>query len=284
MKLVLHAPAKINLFLEVKNRRPDGYHNIESIMHTVSLYDRITIETAATLSLVCDRPGLPVDEKNLAMKAAGVLRKRLGIAGGARITLEKRIPMGAGLGGGSSDAATVLKGLLRLWKTDLPEKELVCLAKELGADVPFFLYGGTAVARGIGEKIEMLEKVPPACFVLVNPGFGVATPWVYRNLHFPLTKKQKINRIKRLLQQKKPSELWGSRFFNRLEEVVFPAYPEIRQIKNILSESGCMSLMSGSGSTVFGLTSSKKTGDAIKARLKKYKWGVWVVQSTNPAT
>ena len=274
------APAKINLFLEVKNRRPDGYHNIDSVMQAVSLCDRITIVPDKTdLSLRCSLPELPCDEKNLALKAALRLKKELGVATGARITLEKNIPLGAGLGGGSSDAAAVLKGLLRLWKRSMPEKDLVKLAAGIGADVPFFFKGGAASVKGIGDIVEPLGKVPTAWFILINPGFGVPTPLVYQNLRLPLTKRRKINRIKQLLVQGIPPAAWGRHLFNRLEEEVLPNYPEIRYIKGILEGMNLDCLMSGSGSTVFGLLPSYEKGREIKSKLTQHKWGVWVVKS-----
>lgn len=276
------APAKINLFLEVKNRRPDGYHNLESVMHTVSLYDEITLAPQRSgLTLVCSRKDLPTDERNLAMKAAVALKKKLGVSAGARITLKKRIPLGAGLGGGSSDAAAVLKGLLALWKKELPPRELNSLAASIGADVPFFLTGGTAIARGIGDRITPLRNVQPALFLLIYPGFGVSTPWVYKHLSFPLTRKQKITRMKAQLASGFPPRMWGRHLFNRLEEVVFPQYPGIRHVKDLLHDLGCHSLMSGSGSTIFGLIPSSKEGEGkrIWSKLKKCYKDIWLVES-----
>jgi 4-diphosphocytidyl-2-C-methyl-D-erythritol kinase len=274
------APAKINLYLEVKARRPDGYHDIESVMHTVSLYDELTITPqSAGITLVCSRRDLPTDERNLAMRAAVALRKKLGVTAGAKIVLKKNIPLGAGLGGGSSDAAAVLTGLLALWKKRLPAKELNALAAKLGADVPFFLAGGTALASGIGDRIKSLPGVKPASFLLVYPGFGVPTPWVYRHLSFPLTREQKITKIKAQLASGFPPRTWGQLLFNRLEEVVFPAYPGIRHVKSILHDLGCQSLMSGSGSTVYGLIPSEGEGEKLRSKLKRLYKDVWLVQS-----
>jgi 4-diphosphocytidyl-2-C-methyl-D-erythritol kinase len=276
------APAKLNLFLEIKRRLPDGYHALESVMQTVSLYDEITIvPRAKELTLSCSRPDLPTDEKNLALRAAYILRYRLGIASGAHIALDKRIPLGAGLGGGSSDAAAVLKGLLKVWKKRLPDEELVLLAKGLGADVPFFLKGGAAIATGIGEVLTPVPPVKDAWFVLVYPGFEVSSRWAYQNLHFPLTNKQKITKMRQLLETGARPEAWGPQLFNRLEQAVLPKYPKIQYIKDILAKLGCRSLMSGSGSTVFGLVSSRDEGERIQTKLRKYKWGVWVVETVS---
>jgi 4-diphosphocytidyl-2-C-methyl-D-erythritol kinase len=283
MKLTLQAPAKINLFLEVKDRRPDGYHTIESVMHTVSLYDEIILESRpAGITLSCSRPDLPVDERNLAFRAAAALQRELGASTGVHITLTKNIPLGAGLGGGSSDAAAVLTGLLALWDRQLPAGRLNRIAARLGADVPFFLSGGTAVARGIGEKLAPLAGITPARFILVYPGFGVSTPWVYQHLRLPLTRKQKITKIKAQLAHGCPPQEWGQYLYNRLEEVVFPAYPEIAHVKDELQQLGCFGLMSGSGSTVFGMLSSSENGEGehIRSILEKKYRNVWLVAST----
>ena len=274
------APAKINLFLEVTGRRPDGYHNIVSLIRAVTLYDRIVIKPKRRgIALKCSLRNLPVDKTNLAMKAAILLKNELKIDKGADIYLEKNIPVGAGLGGGSSDAAAVLKGLLKLWKKELPEKKLLDISKKLGADVPFFIRGGAAVARGIGERLESLENIEPARILLANPGFRIATKQVYNNLRFPLTKKQKINRILKLLRAWAPPQEWGKLMFNRLEEAVLTRHPEISRAKKILESCGFNSIMSGSGSTVFGVLSAGKTGKKAVSALKRHGWKCWLVKT-----
>ena len=274
------APCKINLFLEVKNRRPDGYHNIESIMQAVSLYDELEFKAAKKgVSLRCNIPGLPTDDRNLVIKAATLLKKELKVDLGARITLKKRIPMGAGLGGGSSDAAATLKGLLKLWKKKISSKKLTKIAASIGADVPFFLKGGTAVARGIGERIIPIKNVKKSYFVIVYPGFGVATKWAYEKLRFPLTNKRKINKIKALLGSFKNSGEWDMYLYNRLEDVVFPRYPEIPAIKKKIHSLGHQSLMSGSGSSIVGVVPSLKAGERLKQALLSPKRSVWIVES-----
>lgn len=265
-QVLIDAPAKINLFLEVVNRRKDNYHTIISVMQAVSLYDRISIDPRPrALSLSCNRADLPTDVRNLAMRAAVALKKKAGVSRGAAITLEKNIPLGAGLGGGSSDAAAVLKGLIDLWDIRLPRRELAALAASLGADVPFFLAGGRAQATGIGDRLTPLPVKRKQWYILVNPGFPVSTPWVYGNLRFPLTKRPKNNRITKL--------------FNRLEEVVLPHYPAIRKIKDILAAEGIKAVMSGSGSTVFGVLSGEHEGKTLQRVLKKHRWQTWVVHT-----
>lgn len=279
--IVIDAPAKVNLFLEVCGRRPDGYHELESVMQTVGLFDRLTIEPADALTLECDHPALAPDRTNLVLKTAFKLREKLGITAGARMVLEKHIPLGAGLGGGSSDAAAALTGLQRLWGRELPEGELNALAASIGADVPFFLKGGTCVARGIGERLEPLPASPDAWFVLVYPGFGVATPWVYKNLRFPLTNKHEITRMVQLLKQTPAAAEWKQYLFNRLEEVVLPEYDDLRSIKKIFEQAGCSCLMSGSGSTVFGVVASFEEGEILKRAVSRPGWGSWVVRSVS---
>jgi len=278
--MIILAPAKVNLFLEVTGKRPDGYHNIESIMQAVSLYDRIVIKPGkGVITLKCSLKSLPADNTNLALKAAIALKNELKIDASADIFLEKNIPLGAGLGGGSSDAAAVLKGLLKLWDKRISEKKLLAIAAKLGADVPFFIKGGTALARGVGERLKALKGVKRARILLVNPGFGISTKSVYENLHFPLTKKQKINRILGLLKAPSSPEVWGKLMFNRLEEAVLGNYPELCRIKAVFEANGCPSLMSGSGATVFGLVSKKKTEEKIRLEFDRSGWKCWTVET-----
>jgi 4-diphosphocytidyl-2-C-methyl-D-erythritol kinase len=276
MKLL--APAKINLFLEVENKRPDGYHNINTVFQTVSLFDTIILKKRKSgLLLKCDNPDIPCDDRNLAIKAALALQKELNFTGGAEITIKKQIPVGAGLGGGSSDAAAVLSGLLKLWKKEMPLKRLTKVAARLGADVPFFLHKGTARATGIGDRIKRINGVEPSWYVLVYPGFGVPTAKVYKSLVLPLTRKKLINKIKHQLRYS--SLLKGGFIFNRLEDAVLPRYPEIRKVKTVLKSMGIHCMMSGSGSTVFGVVDSQRAGELVRAKLKDRPWSVWVVKS-----
>ena len=274
------APAKINLYLEVIRRRKDGYHDIETIMQTVSLFDELCFSRRSEgVSLKCSKPELS-GENNLVFKAAKLLIDRLKVKTGVNIILKKRIPSGAGLGGGSSDAAAALKGLLKFWKRSIPEKELVKIAAFLGADVPFFLYGGTAQASGIGERIKPLPGLPPTWFLLVNPRVHVPTASVYKKLHFPLTNQQKITKIRRLISGRTPPEAWENYLFNRLEDVVLPSFGAIREIKNVLGQLGVRGVMSGSGSTVFAPVTTATRGEVLRKKLRKFPWDVWLVRST----
>ncbi len=274
------APAKINLFLEIENKRPDGYHNIVSIMQTVSLFDELIIKKAESgVSLSCTNKKLGCGEGNLVMKAAKMLQRELGIKKGASIALKKNIPLGAGLGGGSSDAAAALKGLIKLWKIKISNRKLNKLAGRLGADVPFFLKGGTAEVSGIGDIIKPLKNMKKTYFLLVYPGFGVITKWAYQNLKFPLTNKRKINTIKALLESGIGSERWSAYIYNRFEEVVFPKYPEILSVKDKMKDYCSKLLMSGSGSSIFGVVPSREAGKSLKRQLSKSPLKVWLVQS-----
>lgn len=279
MKIKISAPAKINLYLEIKEKRADGYHNLESIMQTVGLYDEITVEDArGGILLDCDNPALPSDGSNIAYKAAAAVRDKFSIKKGVKITLKKNIPAGAGLGGGSSDAAAVIKALVRLWNIKVQKPELEKTAAALGADVAFFLTGGTALCEGKGEVVTPLADMPEMPILLVNPGFGVPTRSVYEKVKFPLTKPRKIHKIKKLICSGSFNKNNALKYcFNRLEEFVFPEYPEIAKIKSIMADLGCASFMSGSGATVFGIFGSESQSETIKSKLREYYRNTWTV-------
>jgi len=279
------APAKINLFLEVKKKRSDGYHSIESIMQEISLFDTIMIFPAAkNITLSCSFPGLATDASNLVVKAAMLLKKELKIDSGAKIVLDKRIPLGAGLGGGSSDAAATLRGLLQVWKRHMSYRKLVRLASRIGADVPFFIRGGTALARGIGDILTPIKNVRKSFFVVVFPNVSIPTASVYRKLHFPLTNRRESNKIKSLLEASKRAREWETYIYNRLEEVVLPRYKTIFLVRKKIESLGYRSLMSGSGSAVFGIVPSRKEGERVRRRLSSTRWKVWVVESFDSAS
>lgn len=280
MKITLKAPAKINLFLEITGKRQDGYHNLESIMQTVSLYDELTAEDSEDdcIILECSDKNLPADETNIVYKAAKALKEHFKIDRGAKIFLKKEIPMGAGLGGGSSDAAAALKALTELWGIKAEKRVLERIAAKLGADVPFFLTGGTAFCQGIGDQITPLPDIAKVPIILVNPGFGVSTPSVYKKVKFPLTNIIKIHTINKLICDGSFNEKNAFKHcFNRLEDYVFPSYPEIAEIKSVLTDLGCASLMSGSGATVFGIFGSESQSETMNSKLQEYNWTTWLV-------
>jgi 4-diphosphocytidyl-2-C-methyl-D-erythritol kinase len=282
MKIILKTPAKINLFLEIKNKRKDGYHKLETIMQTVSLYDELSFElTDKSIFLECDNKTLPTDSTNIVYKATRVFRDYFKINKGVKIYLKKIIPMGAGLGGGSSDAAATLMALVKLYNVKTNKKELEQIATKLGTDVSFFLTGGTALCEDIGCIITPLKAIKNLNVILVNPGFGINTPDVYKKIKFPLTKRVEIIKIKSQIDNGSFNTNETFKFcFNRLEDFVLTDYPEIAKIKNVLTTTGCISLMSGSGATIFGLFDSSVSLESIRVTLNKYNWKFWFVNST----
>ncbi len=256
MKLVLKTPAKINLGLQILGRREDGFHELETLLQMVSLYDDLELEAcAAGVTLECDAAGIPTDSENLAFRAARLLQETCpDRAGGVRIRLVKRIPAGAGLGGGSGNAAGVLLGANVLWDLKLSRRKLAALAAQLGSDVPFFVTAPCAWGRGRGEILEPVQVSDKFYVLLVFPGFPIATAWVYRNLNLKLTKRENnISILKKFLSKSQFSQL-GERLVNDLEPVVEQRYTEIPAIKErLLAEGAKGALLSGSGSTVFGI-------------------------------
>ncbi len=249
------AYAKINLGLHIVGKRQDGYHDIETIFHRINLFDELNIENSADISISCSNTSLPTDSANLCWKAVELLRKESGITQGAKIGIKKSIPVGAGLGGGSSDAAAVLTALNIMWNLSLDKAILCGLALQLGSDVPFFLEKSSAYAEGRGEKLVPMELNLPYWIVLVHPNIHVSTPWAYtrlaeyRNGIFP--QRPQLN--DRIGLSPAAGVLQAD---NDFEEIVFTEHQKIRKIKLQLKELGAvLSLMSGSGSTMFGLFS-----------------------------
>jgi 4-diphosphocytidyl-2-C-methyl-D-erythritol kinase len=254
--ITLHAPAKVNLFLRVLGKRSDGYHELESRMQKLGLSDRIvlTLRERTGIRLSCSRGALPADETNLAWKAAGVFlaASRQADRYGVDIVLDKNIPVAAGLGGGSSDAGSVLKGLNVLFGNEFSVDILLDFGRQLGADVPFFVTDYDAVlATGIGDRMTPVPTLDQCTFLLVNPGFSVSTRWVYEN--FALTRDTKNSTLPGF-RKSYPDALLPTEMINDLEQVTIGRYPEIAEIKKKLLAAGAASaLMSGSGPTVFGV-------------------------------
>ncbi len=261
MKCVENAYAKVNLTLAVGEKRPDGYHNVTSVMQRVTLHDTLTAEqTPAGVTLMCSDPSLPSGEENLAYRAASLFFRETGITGGAALTLEKRIPSQAGLGGGSSDAASVLLALRRLYIPALPDAALETMAAALGSDVPFFIGGGTQLATGRGEVLSPLPPLTGGWFVIVKPPESFSTPAMYRRLdELPPTRTPSLPPLKKGL----PALAAG--LFNSFEAAV-PAGSAVWDIKARLMAHGALAaLLSGSGSAVFGLFD---TGTAARAAVQ----------------
>ena len=248
----LLSPAKINLALHVVAKRPDGYHELSMIMARISLYDDIKLTLADEgVSLSCNLSSVPHGEDNIAWKAASTLIREKKLDTGVHIDIRKRIPMGGGLGGGSSNAAAVLMGLNSLTGEKAGKDELMKMGLGLGADVPFFIFQKAALAEGVGEKLVEVEGFPQVWLVLINPGIHVPTGEIFGQLNLGLTKEGKnlnITRFNRDLSTVR------SIMTNDLENVTFKIYPEVQEAKSLLLKYGAMAaLMSGSGSTVFGL-------------------------------
>ena len=270
----IRAPAKVNLWLRVVGKRDDGYHLIDSLMVPVGLYDEIEIirgkRSKGILTVTCDDPGVPSGEKNLAYRAASLLLGQKGVQDAVHIHIRKRIPVGGGLGGGSSDAAATLLGLNRLFHLGCRRREILSLASGLGADVPFFIYGRPARARGIGDLVKPLDLFPRLWIVILYPGFPVSTRWVYHNLE--LTNSTENISIKSSLRDhKKLVRL----LVNDLEKVTIRRYPRIGLLKERLVQEGAVgALMAGSGSSAFGIFSSGQSARKALRRLRKEERGV----------
>ena len=256
MKIKFKTPAKINLGLHIHGKREDGFHELETIFQMVSLYDDVELELLSSgIKLECDTPGVPTDDTNLVCKAALLLRQSYQVEGkGVSIRLKKKIPFGAGLGGGSGNAAGVLMGLNRLWDLNIEREKLLALAAELGSDVPFFLTSPCALGMGRGEQLKVLKPCAKFQVLLVFPGFPVATSWVYQNLKLKLTKRENNISIPRKNLSLSDITSLGSRLYNDLEPVVIQRFPEVQVVKDELGAWGALGvLLSGSGSTVFGI-------------------------------
>jgi 4-diphosphocytidyl-2-C-methyl-D-erythritol kinase len=256
-ELRLRANAKINLFLEVMDKRPDGYHNIETVFQSIALHDVITLRENASgiVEINCDHPQVPLDSSNLAYRAAELLSRESGKHHGVQIHILKRIPVGAGLAGGSADAAATLVGLNDLWGMGYDTEGLAELGTELGADVPFCTLGGTALGRGRGDELTQLTPFSGIPVVIANPGFQISTAWAYGSLeHLGLTRARKSANILIGKMQRRDVPGVGNEVFNIFESVVIGKYPLVHEIKEQFIRSGALgALMTGSGPTVFAL-------------------------------
>ena len=266
----LKAPAKVNLFLEILGKRDDGFHEIETIMQEIDLADSLQFEeTQEGVTLECNDKNIPANQDNLVCKAANLILEECGIKKGVLINLEKNIPVGAGLGGGSSDAATTLKALNSLWKVGLNNEELMEFAAKLGSDIPFFINGKTALCRGRGELITPVEVRNRMDYIILFPRVHISTETIYKNLKIDLTKKRKD--VSFFLDALKYSEVASisKLLFNRLEEIIFATYPDLLQVKSTLeSFDFCGLSISGSGSAFFGLCNDRHQAEVIKSKIE----------------
>ncbi len=270
MQLEILSPAKINLFLHVTGKRPDGYHDIVSLMCCIDLCDEITLQfDMKRTAVICSHPQVPRHETNLAHRAATLFLNRLAVKDGVTITIKKCIPVAAGLGGGSSNAASVLLGLNHFYGRPFSKNQLMSMGVSLGADVPFFLFQKPAIATGIGEKLEVFAGLHPYQILLICPEFSVSTAEVYRKLNLRLTNCEK--KLTKSLLKKHGFDV-ALHLCNDLETVTASVYPEILSAKKQLLNHGAQgALMSGSGPTVFGIFSelekAKKAKDALSHKV-----------------
>jgi 4-diphosphocytidyl-2-C-methyl-D-erythritol kinase len=290
MTLENASPCKVNLLLNILGKRADGFHELETVMHPVAVCDRMRFERAGTrIELTCNHPELPVDARNLAHRAAVAFREKTGIREGVRIYLEKRIPLAAGLGGGSGNAATTLLSLNELFGAPLSFEQLEEVAAGLGSDVPFFLQRRPALGTGRGERIQPLEPFPAmrgAAFVLVHPGFGISTAWAYQNLaRFPEALNGKARRARELIGLLQAGDLTaaGGRFYNSLEAPALEKYPLLALFQEFFRGHGASAtLMSGSGSSTFAIAGSLAAANKLAEEFRG-KFGDTHWMATVPA-
>lgn len=264
--------AKINLGLYVLGKRPDGYHDIWTIFQELEFHDVLYFtKRDAPLTLTTNHPTLPVGDENLVCRAARAFAQKTGCPTQLAIHLEKQIPLGAGLGGGSSNAAAALCGLNQLFQVGASREELAALGATLGSDVPFFLHGGTAIGTGRGEQIEPLPDLPPCWILLINPRIHVSSAWAYKNINLKLTNFPTKNNV--FSQQHNAVTDALRTLENMLEEPVISHYPIIASIKNLLLEEGAeWASMSGSGSTVFGVFKEKELAEQALRQIERPDW------------
>ncbi|MEI6427828.1 MAG: 4-(cytidine 5'-diphospho)-2-C-methyl-D-erythritol kinase [Pseudanabaena sp. ELA607] len=311
----LKAAAKVNLYLEITGSRADGYHDLVMVLQSIALWDRIDVRSQSSerITLVCDHPEVPLDETNLAYRAAALLRQHFPQVGGMEITIDKQIPIGGGLAGGSSNAAAVLVAIDRLWELGLTQPELCDFAAQLGSDIPFCVVGGTALATGRGEILSPLPDIEGMALLICKPeGVAVSTPWAYKTFraegllakspikdqHFSkgmitaiserakLVSKSSHDPIEKLDYHGAESHI-AAHLYNDLERVVLPAYPQISAVKEKLLGfvgDGCLgAMMSGSGATVFGIAENLDAAARIAESIRSDTVRVWVTQTTNRA-
>lgn len=269
------SPCKVNLILNILGKRPDGFHELETIMHPVNVCDELRFERAPSLELTCSDSALPTDAGNLVFRAAQSFFVDTRIQEGARIHLQKNLPLAAGLGGGSANAAVTLAALNELFDNPLPPVRINELAGRLGSDVPFFLQSAPALATGRGEQVESLppfKAMQGAAFLLIHPGFGISTPWAYQSLaRYPAALNGTPGRARHLVTLLQTTNLKtaGAEFYNALEAPALHKYPLLILFQEFLRENGASAcLMSGSGSTTFAITDSLSGAESLREKVK----------------
>lgn len=277
----LKTPAKINLTLDVLHKREDGYHEIEMVMTTIDLADRLELKCLADSRIEVNSSVsyVPSNESNLAYQAAKLLQDRFRVQEGVSIFIDKQIPVAAGLAGGSSNAAGTIRGLNKLWRLNLSVEEMAILGAEIGSDVSFCIYGGTALAKGRGEHITPLPALPPCWIVLVKPPMGVSTGEIYKRLNLNTMERPSTSSMIAALDEADLMSI-SNHLGNVLESVTLKEYPQVAHIKQQMQRFGATkALMSGSGPTVFTLTKTESQGQRIVNGLKGFCKDVYLVRS-----
>ena len=281
-EITLESYGKINLGLDVLYKRPDEYHELSTIMQEINLKDIITIkEIKEGIIIESNNNNIPLNNGNLAYKACELIKEKMNINKGLHINIHKEIPVAAGLAGGSSNAAVVLKGLNQLWDLGLTEEELREMGKELGADVPYCIMGGTAYAGGIGEKLKPLKSFSGKNILLINPGIEISTEDVYGKLNLDQIEKMDMKNIIDAIE-KNDIKFLSKNIKNTMEDVVIKEYPIIGEIKEDMISHGALgALMSGSGPTVFGIFDNEKILSDCKEKLsRKYNKALVIATET----
>jgi 4-diphosphocytidyl-2-C-methyl-D-erythritol kinase len=284
MRLEKKSPCKVNLLLNILGKRDDGFHELETVMQPVNFCDELSFERVGnSVQLSCSDKSLPVNSKNLVYRAAEAFLKLRNLRAGVRIHLEKKIPLAAGLGGGSGNAATTLLGMNEIFGSPLPIKALANIAESLGSDIPFFLQNKPALATGRGEKIQPIENFPALrgkAFLLIHPGFGISTPWAYQNLaRFPAVLNGENGRAEDLISKLQIDDWPGiaDAFYNSLEAPALEKFPVLQLFQEFLRANGALAvLMSGSGSTTFAITKNVSAAESLVEKFKsKFGQNCW---------
>lgn len=269
--IAINSYAKINLALDIIGKREDGYHEIKTIMQAIDLKDKVIIENIDKNEIIvnCNHPGVPLDENNLVYKSWKIMKEVAKIDKGIKVTIDKNIPMGAGLAGGSSNAGAVLKGLNELWDVGLTKEELIDLGRGIGADVPFTILGGSALAEGIGEKLTSLKPFRNKYVLVCNPGIEISSKYAYNILKID-DKRVEIEEIIKAMENE-DLELIGKLARNKMEDEIFKKYKILEKIKlDLIKANAKISLMSGSGSSVFGIFEDEESMDKAKEKIEGY--------------
>ena len=269
--ITMHSYAKINLSLDIIGKREDGYHEIKTIMQRIDLKDTVHIENIDKdeIILQSNHPGVPLNEENIVCKSWKIMKNIKNINKGIKVTIYKNIPIGAGLAGGSSNAGAVLKGLNELWDVGLEAEELQALGKNIGADVPFTILGGTALAEGIGEKLTSLKPFSDKHVLICNPGIEISSKYAYSILKLDDERVETEKIIKAM--ENEDLELIGKLAKNKMEDEIFKKYKIIEKIKlDLIKANAKISLMSGSGSSVFGIFEDEESMDKAKEKIEGY--------------